>query len=143
LLSPSSLSFKTIPRGKEDTNPRLLTLHAYHLQAVLRCESGNRQGSTDALQILFRTLDRNDLPVSPSILIESFGWGRDDVRQANDFLEFWKLFGETIGKEESLNATYREIFEGTLSDHYGPEGGFCRSTENFTGMLYMFSISHV
>jgi hypothetical protein len=97
----------------------------------------------NALQILFRALDRNDLPVSPSVLIEAFGWGRNEVQQAHDFFEFWKLFEEVIGREASLSATQREIFGGTMSYNSRPEVGIPQQTKSFTSMLYTFSIPHI
>jgi hypothetical protein len=142
LLSPSSLSSQTVSRGKKDPTPHLLTFHAYNLQAVLCSEFSNPKGSMNALQILFRALDRNDLPVSPSVLIEAFGWSRREVQEAQDFFEFWKLFEELIGREASLDATHRKIFGGTVSYNSSPEVGISRHTKSFTRM-YMFFVTHI
>lgn len=96
-----------------------------------------------ALQMLFRELDRNDLPVSPSVLIESFGWRHNEVQQQNDFFDFWKFFGNRISREASLNAIHQEIFEGAVSYNSSPEVDISRYTKSFIGTLYKFFVPHI
>lgn len=64
-----------------------------------------------ALQDLFRNLKRSSLPVSPSALIESFGWEVRQVNENQDFLELWRLLLQLFQKDSALSSIYIEFFE--------------------------------
>jgi hypothetical protein len=82
-----------------------------------------------ALQDIFRKLQCDSLPVSPSVLVESFGWNTRNPNESSEFLQPWLHLWDYFKRVPDL----REVHERLLVMKYWRESSESASLVSHEG----------
>ena len=76
------------------------------------------------------------MPVSPSVLVEAFGWSMRDANIQQDFLELWAVFMERFEAEAALTKVYDLYFGMELQQ----QKDYNRSMVTRRGLQRLFAV---